>query len=408
MLSLIPLFGIAIKIYLGLKGKELAWKAKEWRNVEHFLSVQKKWNIAAMLLLLPYIGMYISVMLPAYQEYVEKAKQQAGLNQVAYKRQNTLIHSDPVTETSESAPEPVEAAALAAPPDEQDIVVDAADMPISRGLFFFDSDLSGNYYVSLYPDSWLDIKLNNGSRSFRAKRLEIVNYSNKSGFTYGVEVKTTCRHIVIKSEADGPPKFICFEPVIIGESRQIRAAQDNRSQDTESGYSRAEYDQCIKYAEERNIANPPEHCACVLNSAAKLFADKPNYLTIRFWALLNPKHEAIKYIRDKCGESYLDYFDKKSPERTKTTFDNDTASLDDAPKEAMKLNVAHLAGPANAITVSKLAELNSCGNAAIVEVIPAAGYSAYYDVNCPNKSILRVRCRQDKCFVADVVNANVK
>ncbi|MBA4544388.1 DUF4352 domain-containing protein [Thermoactinomyces daqus] len=43
LLALIPIFGIIMNIILGAKGSEWAWKAKSWKSVDHFKSVQRKW-----------------------------------------------------------------------------------------------------------------------------------------------------------------------------------------------------------------------------------------------------------------------------------------------------------------------------------------------------------------------------
>jgi len=31
-------------IYLGIKGNELAWQSRQWRNIEHFKETQAVWN----------------------------------------------------------------------------------------------------------------------------------------------------------------------------------------------------------------------------------------------------------------------------------------------------------------------------------------------------------------------------
>ena len=42
LLALIPYVGLIVGIYLGIKGRELAWKNKQWDSVEHFNRVQRK------------------------------------------------------------------------------------------------------------------------------------------------------------------------------------------------------------------------------------------------------------------------------------------------------------------------------------------------------------------------------
>ena len=50
LLALIPPFAPFVMIILGFKGKEWAWKKKNWDNVEHFKENQKKWAIAGIII----------------------------------------------------------------------------------------------------------------------------------------------------------------------------------------------------------------------------------------------------------------------------------------------------------------------------------------------------------------------
>ncbi|WP_444932792.1 hypothetical protein [Microbulbifer sp. JTAC008] len=71
LLALIPYIGFIVAIYLGIKGRELAWKNKQWESVEHFNSVQKKWSVwGVCLILIPFaLGIVLAVALPAYMDY---------------------------------------------------------------------------------------------------------------------------------------------------------------------------------------------------------------------------------------------------------------------------------------------------------------------------------------------------
>lgn len=45
LLNLIPWVGLVVQIYLGVKGRELAWRNKRWESVEHFNRVQRLWSL---------------------------------------------------------------------------------------------------------------------------------------------------------------------------------------------------------------------------------------------------------------------------------------------------------------------------------------------------------------------------
>ena len=51
-LALIPQLNILVRIFLAIKGRELAWKAREWDSVDSFIAAQKKWKNTASLLFL--------------------------------------------------------------------------------------------------------------------------------------------------------------------------------------------------------------------------------------------------------------------------------------------------------------------------------------------------------------------
>lgn len=46
LLALIPVVNIVMFVVLGVKGREWAWKNKNWDNIEHFNRVQRRWSIA--------------------------------------------------------------------------------------------------------------------------------------------------------------------------------------------------------------------------------------------------------------------------------------------------------------------------------------------------------------------------
>jgi hypothetical protein len=69
LLALIPYVGIVVAIYLGIKGRELAWKNKQWESIEHFNSTQRKWSIwGVCLMLIPVVlGILAAIFIPAMQ-----------------------------------------------------------------------------------------------------------------------------------------------------------------------------------------------------------------------------------------------------------------------------------------------------------------------------------------------------
>ncbi len=80
LLALIPYVGFIVAIWLGFKGREMAWKNRQWDDVAHFNRVQKKWSkwAVGIVLVVAGIGILAAVALPAYQDYVVRAKAANG------------------------------------------------------------------------------------------------------------------------------------------------------------------------------------------------------------------------------------------------------------------------------------------------------------------------------------------
>lgn len=76
LLCFIPYIGLVVSIYLGFKGRELAWKNKRWDSIEHFERVQKRWSFWAVFLIFGVAGLGIAaaVAIPAYQQYIHHAR----------------------------------------------------------------------------------------------------------------------------------------------------------------------------------------------------------------------------------------------------------------------------------------------------------------------------------------------
>jgi len=65
LLALVPYIGFIMAVILGIKGREWAWQNKRWASVEHFQSVQKRWTIwGLVLLILPIAGIVAAIVIP--------------------------------------------------------------------------------------------------------------------------------------------------------------------------------------------------------------------------------------------------------------------------------------------------------------------------------------------------------
>lgn len=77
LLCFIPYIGFVMSIILGIKGREWAWRNKRWESVEHFQSVQRRWSVWGLVVVVGIAGLGIlaAIALPAYQEYALRAAQ---------------------------------------------------------------------------------------------------------------------------------------------------------------------------------------------------------------------------------------------------------------------------------------------------------------------------------------------
>ena len=68
LLALVPYVGFGVAIYLGFKGREMAWRNKRWDNLEHFNRVQRSWTRWGLVVPgIALIGIIVAIVLPALQ-----------------------------------------------------------------------------------------------------------------------------------------------------------------------------------------------------------------------------------------------------------------------------------------------------------------------------------------------------
>lgn len=79
LLALIPYVGFIVAIWLGIQGREMAWKNGKWDSLEHFNRTQRTWSTVALVLYLGIFGLGIlaAIAIPAYQSYVKRAHEAA-------------------------------------------------------------------------------------------------------------------------------------------------------------------------------------------------------------------------------------------------------------------------------------------------------------------------------------------
>ena len=68
LLAFLPYIGIIVAIYLGIKGRELAWRNKRWDSLEHFNRVQRSWSLWGLVIIgIAVLGIVAAILIPAMQ-----------------------------------------------------------------------------------------------------------------------------------------------------------------------------------------------------------------------------------------------------------------------------------------------------------------------------------------------------
>jgi hypothetical protein len=70
LLALIPFLNVIMIFVLLFKGNEWAWRNKAWESIEQFKSVQKKWAIWGLIILI--LGIIITIMMVLYLSFSVK------------------------------------------------------------------------------------------------------------------------------------------------------------------------------------------------------------------------------------------------------------------------------------------------------------------------------------------------
>jgi hypothetical protein len=89
LLALVPYIGFIFAIWLGFKGREMAWKNGKWESVEHFNRVQKSWSRWGVGIVVGFfvLGILSAIVIPAYVDYTKRAQEnRAAVSQLEAQR----------------------------------------------------------------------------------------------------------------------------------------------------------------------------------------------------------------------------------------------------------------------------------------------------------------------------------
>ena len=71
LLAFIPYIGFLVALWLGFKGREMAWQNKRWDSVEHFNQTQRKWSVwGGILFGVPVLlGVLAAIVIPLFSKH---------------------------------------------------------------------------------------------------------------------------------------------------------------------------------------------------------------------------------------------------------------------------------------------------------------------------------------------------
>jgi len=79
LLGLVPGVGLVVRVLLGMKGRQSAWRSRRWDSVAHFRRVQRRWSIAAAVVVaLVVIALVAAIGLSAHDQPAPRSGEHAG------------------------------------------------------------------------------------------------------------------------------------------------------------------------------------------------------------------------------------------------------------------------------------------------------------------------------------------
>lgn len=78
LLGIIPIVGLIMRVVLGFKGNEMAWRGRKWESVEQFRATQKTWTIAGLAIVvggnLLFLPITAAILFPIFARARENAR----------------------------------------------------------------------------------------------------------------------------------------------------------------------------------------------------------------------------------------------------------------------------------------------------------------------------------------------
>jgi len=79
LLGLVPGVGLAVRVLLGMKGRQWAWQSRRWDSLAHFNRVQRRWSMAAgVVVALVLVALVAAIALTSQHQPTARSSGQAG------------------------------------------------------------------------------------------------------------------------------------------------------------------------------------------------------------------------------------------------------------------------------------------------------------------------------------------